>query len=356
MTATDDVIMPSSGMTSASLTRAESDAQSLSLKTYVDLRVAELLTDVRARREGMAAEEATHRREHEREHERLAQMVTGARTMADDLLHQAFKDHQREHEHIEALMQHKDEVTTWREGLGRELITLAQRIDACVLTASFNAWRDGHMVMHTDLLALIQRETAICTARALSITDANATEHKDLLARIEREKEIGQTTSQAYIVNHSVEHQHVRDDMKMMRDNGLEQGAARWHSHDLAHERQREADTLGEAKLDTRLEGMNGFSRTFRDIQQLAVTRDQLDDRVDAVMSKVDSATGSSAAGVTRIENALAAQVQRLEAALVDLQTSRAQQTGKSTAYATMIGIASVVISLLVSISLHFIR
>lgn len=356
MTATDDVIMPSSGITSANLTRAESDAQSLSLKTYVDLRVAELLTDVRARREGMAAEEATHRREHEREHERLAQMVTGARTMADDLLHQAFNDHQREHEHIEALMQHKDEVTTWRENLGRELITLAQRIDACVLTASFNAWRDGHMVMHTDLLALIQRETAICTARALSMTDANATEHKDLIARIEREKEIGQTTSQAYIVNHSVEHQHVRDDMKMMRDNGLEQMAARWHSHDLAHERQREADTLSEAKLDTRLESMNGFSRTFRDMQQSSVTRDQLDDRVSAVMSKVDAATGATATGVTRVEKALADQVQRLEAALVDLQTSRAQQTGKSTAYATMIGIASVVISLLVSISLHFIR
>lgn len=328
MAATDDAIMPSSSMTSASLTRAESDAPSLSLKTYVDLRIVELLTDVRARREGMAAEETTHRREHEREHERLAQMVTNARTMADDLLHQAFKDHRREHEQIDALMQHKDEVTTWREGLGRELVTLAQRIDACVLTASFDAWRDGHMVMHADLLALIQRETATCTARALSLTDANATEHKDLLARIEREKEISHTTSQAYIVNHGVEHQHVRDDMKMMRDNAIEQMVARWHSHDLAHERQREADSLSEAKLDTRLEGMNGFSRTFRDMQQLAVTRDQLDDRINAVMARVDAATGAAGTGVTRIENALAAQVQRLEAALVDLQTSRAQQTG----------------------------
>jgi len=126
--------------------------------------------------------------------------------------------------------------------------------------------------------------------------------------------------------------------------------------HQREHARQREADVLADGKMDTRLESMNGYSRTFREMQQLSVTRDQLDDKVNAVMTKVDTATSANGQGVTRVEAALNAQVQRLEAALVDLQTSRAQQVGRSTALSGMIGVATFVISLLVGVGLHFIK
>jgi len=338
MTAREGTVQPQGQMPTEGMTRAEAMASDLSLKTYIDLRIVELLTDVRARREGMAAEEATHRMEHgseedtyraahKEEHTRLAEMVGQARVMADDLILTAFTDHQREHRHVEAkidetMAAHVEEVKTWRAALALEL-------------------------------------TAIRTMSTQGITN--------LAERMEREREIGMSLFTTYTTAHDSVHETVNERIAGEINNRRDALILALSNHEREHQREHEADLLANNKLDTRLEGMNELRAQIDRSAQLYPTRDQLDDKIEAVMARVEASITNSAGGVVRVEGTLSAQVQRLEGAIAaqslssgeeirSLRESRANSQGRNTALMAVWGIGIVILSLGITIIFHFLK
>jgi len=126
--------------------------------------------------------------------------------------------------------------------------------------------------------------------------------------------------------------------------------------HYREHERQREASTLAGEKLDKRLEDSNHSRDIYERAQSTFINRDQLDDKINAIFSKMEAATNGNATLIGRVEDTTMTRQQTTEKQVTDLQNWQANMQGRSTSIMTTWGVGSTIVAIIVGVALHFIK